>query len=292
MKGMIAPLLVVVGLAVPTMLGIIPAFIGVPAMLVVILVKDIIFIVLSRGLPWAMVTQRLRGGLIWGVVKRGEVDAECFQPLMGTVQTKRHGSFNIMPERILRFMGVPVGLAPENVAYNVGIDHVNLIGELKERGIDQVSDIVDTNEYGQFLGFKDDERIKDLWDCPNEWLDETGKKVKKTMKALDNQVKKGNLEIKNNQIISNSQIDMSSMDDFYKYTITASNPYHNEARIKLGIAQRVSPRKGTSPVLILAIAAVVIVGILAAMSILGGNDATAASNVAQNSSNVITAMLA
>jgi hypothetical protein len=279
MIGLILPLIVVVCIGVPTMLGILPAFLGVPAMLAVILIKDIIFIFLSRGLPIAMMTYRLLGGIVWGIFARGEVKASRFTPLMGTVQTKKAGSFNIMPQRLIKFDGVPMGIAPEKVSYNVGFDHIALIDELKKRGINDIQEIIDVNEYGQFENFKDDDKIKDLWDAPPEFLGLDARKTKEELEKLEAEL----------QAPRKDQLDMSSMDDFYRYTTVASNPYHNEARIKLGIAQGVTGKPGSSPVLILAVAAIIIVGILAAVHILGGQNP--APVVVQGGSNVIPAII-
>lgn len=204
MKKLIIPLVVVVALAIPTMLGIIPVFLGVPAMLLVVVLKDVIFLVFARGLPMAIISTRMMGGLLWGIVRRNEIVVDRFIPEMGTIQTKKSGLYTVMPERIVKIGGVPIGFAPENVGYNVGMDDVQLVNELNERGIKDIREITDRNEYGQIIGIKDDSRINDIKD-----------KIKVTPK----------------------QIDLGGFDRFYRYCAEAANPYHQEARVKIGIAQ-------------------------------------------------------
>lgn len=214
MKAIIAALVVVTALAIPTMLGFIPVFLGVPAMLLTILLKDVIFLVFARGLPMAIISTRMMGGLLWGVVRRKEIVVDRFIPEKGMVQTKKSGDFTVVPQRLIKIAGVWMGLAPEKVGYNVGLDHVELVNQLKKRGITDIRDIIDTNEFGQAEGIKDDKRIRDIRD-----------KLKASLE----------------------QMDLSGFDDFYRYCAEAANPYHQEAMKKIGIAQGVLGKGEKSP---------------------------------------------
>lgn len=215
MKGIILPLIGVVCVAIPTIFGIIPPVLGVLAMLVMVLLKDVLITVLARGLPWAIITQRIRGGLLWGVWdKTNNIKIDRFDPVAGTIVTKKHGSFNIMPSRLFKVDGVPIGIAPEGVGYNVGLDHVLLINELKRRGITDIRDVADVNEFGQIQGWKDSPHIKDLR-------------------------KKFNLNVGEGM-----SLDLSGFNDFYKYCAEAANPYHQDARVKIGIAQGIIKPEG------------------------------------------------
>lgn len=204
-KGFTLPLIVVVVFGVLTMIGYIPAFLGIPAMLIVVLIKDIIFMTFARGLPMTIISTRMMGGLLWAVVKKtGEIVVDRFMPQAGMVFTKIHGAFTVMSERVFRVGGVPIGFAPENAGYNIGFDHVKLVKELEKRGIHDIREIADVNEYGQITGLKDDPRIKD---------------IKKKINIVP------------------EQVDLHGFDDFYRYMAEAANPYHQDANIKLGIAQ-------------------------------------------------------
>lgn len=211
-KGFILPLILVVVFGVVTMIGYIPVFLGIPAMLIVVLIKDVIFMTFARGLPMTIIATRMSGGLLWGVVKKtGEIVIDRFLPQAGMVFTKLHGAFTIMSERIYRVGGVPIAFAPENAGYNIGFDHVRFVKELEKRGITDIREIADVNDYGQIIGLKDDPRIKDI-----------KKKIK----------------------ITPGQVDLSGFDDFYRYMAEAANPYHQDANIKLGIAQGMFGGKG------------------------------------------------
>jgi len=204
-KGFILPLILVAVLGVLTMLGFIPAFLGAPAMLIIVVIKDVIFMTFARGLPMAIISTRMMGGLLWAVVKKtGEIVVDKFVPQAGMVFTKIHGAFTIMSERVYRMGGVPIGFAPENAGYNIGFDHVNFVKELRNRGINDIREIADVNDYGQITGLNDDSRIKDIKE-----------KIK----------------------ITPEQVDLSGFNDFYRYMGEAANPYHQDANIKLGIAQ-------------------------------------------------------
>jgi hypothetical protein len=212
MNWLIFPLIVVAALGVPTMLGIIPVFLGVPAMLAAVIIMGILLIVLSRGLPMAIMWARMRGGMLWAVVKKtGEIVVDRFEPYAGWVFTKRHGEFAVMPSRIYKMAGVPTGFAPEDAAYNLGLDHIQLVNELKRRGINDIREIVDVNQYGQVTGFKDDPRIRDL-----------------------------KLKFKSRP----TQIDLSGFNDFYRYCAEATNPYIQEAKTKIKVAQGIIGEKG------------------------------------------------
>lgn len=204
-KGFILPLVLVVVFGVLTMLDFIPVFLGIPAMLIVVMIKDVIFMTFARGLPMSIISTRMMGGLLWGVIKKtGEIVVDRFIPQAGMVFTKIHGAFTIMSERVYRVGGVPIGFAPENAGYNIGFDHVRFVKELKKLGINDIREIADVNEYGQIINLKDDPRIKD---------------IKKKIKIIP------------------EQVDLSGFDDFYRYMGEAANPYHQDANIKLGIAQ-------------------------------------------------------
>lgn len=230
-KGFILPLVIVVVFGVLTMIGYIPAFLGIPAMLIVVLIKDIIFMTFARGLPMTIIATRMSGGLLWGVIKKtGEIVVDRFMPQAGMVFTKLHGAFTIMSERIYRVGGVPIGFAPENAGYNIGFDHVRFVRELKKRGINDIREIADVNEYGQIINLKDDPRIKGI-----------KKKIN----------------------ITPEQVDLHGFDDFYRYMAEAANPYHQDANIKLGIAQGMFGGKGEKTGMIATIGVVVFISIIA-----------------------------
>ncbi len=260
MKGFIAATVVIVAIAVPTMIGYIPAFIGVPAMILVILMKDVIFLWLARGLPMAIMMTRILGGLLWGIAGRKRIDIDRFVPEKGTIQTKKSGSYNIMPDRLFNVGGVQLGLAPENIGYNSGLDHVQLINELKNRGINDIRDITDTNEYGQVVGIKDDERIKDI-------------REKLTVTLVP----------------SKTQIDLSGFDDFYRYTAEAANPYHHEARVTIAKAQGMLGGEKSSALKWIAAIAVIGAVCLAVLVVLTRGGAQEVKVIIENGGHVIPA---
>lgn len=161
-----------------------------------------LFLVIARGPAMQFMKARLHGGMILTVVKRDrQAKFGRIMPHAGMARTRDHGAFTMMPGKIYSAGGTPWAVAPENVGYNVGIDHAQLVDELKKRGINNVTEIADVDAYGRVLNFKDDERIKDL-------------KKKYDVKP-----------------------EMTSFDDFYRYTTEAANPIHQEANISLGINQ-------------------------------------------------------
>lgn len=200
MKMFIASIGIGIAVAVPTIFGLLPPIIGASALLMLIVIKDLIFAIFARGAPMELIKARMSGGVVLGIVKRTrEIVFGRFHPSAGMINTGKHGSFNLMPERLYSLGGVAFGIAPEKIGYNVGVDHAQLVAELKKRGINKISEVCDVDEYGQVLNFKDDPRIKDL---------------KVVMKP-----------------------ELTTFDDFYKYTTEAANPIHQDANIKLGIAQ-------------------------------------------------------
>ena len=226
MKGFIIALAVVCAFAVPTMLGFIPAFLGVPAMLVTIIMKDVIFLVLARGLPMAMIGARAMGGLLWGVMeKTGNIAVGKFRPKGGMTFTKGHGAYNTVTEGIVKLDGVPFAVAPEETGYNVKLEHLELLAELQRRGINNILEIIDTNEHGQFKNFKDDKRIRDI---KNEL------KVK---------LKPGDI----NGMLNPRAINLPGLNDFHRYAIESAHPFRQDANIQIGIAQEARGAVGKSP---------------------------------------------
>lgn len=236
MKGILLPLCGAIAAGAVGVLELIPAWIAIVIILIIVGARDFVLMALARGLPWAIVTQRIRGGILWGVWNKGNnVKIDRFEPIAGTISTKKHGSFNIMAERLFRIDGVPIGIAPDGVAYNVGFDHIALINELKKRGVSKVQDVADIDEYGQFLGWKDDKRIRDLQD---------------------------KLEFNPN---IGEPMDLGGFSDFYRYTTEAANPYHMDARIKIGISQGIGETSQKGPNY--GLYALIGIGILAAVAI-------------------------
>lgn len=200
MKMFILVIILSVLAGIPTMIGVIPTFIGVPAMLLITIIFVAIFAVFSRGPAMEMIRARMFGGLLAMVMRRDKrARLERFEPQGGMIHTGKHGSFNIMSDRIYSLHGLPLAVFPEKVGYNVGIDHAQLVDELKKLGIANIGEVCDLDDYGRFLNFKDDPRIKDLKIKVEPW--------------------------------------QAGFDDFYKYTTEAANPIHQDANIKIGIAQ-------------------------------------------------------
>jgi hypothetical protein len=215
-KAFIIPIICIVGVAVPTIFGFIPPLIGVLALLLIAVLKDVIMMVFLRGLPMAMAACRMQGGSLWGVVKRDKtIKVGRIAPSAGMTGTKQHGKFTVVGSQMYSLDGVQIGLAPEDVGHNVGFDHVSLVNLLRSRGINNITDVCDLDEYGYFAGWKDDPRIKDLRED-----DETIRKLKQKYCPTPG-----------------VQIDLSGFNDFHLYTKYASSPYHQDLNIKQGIAQ-------------------------------------------------------
>lgn len=245
MKGIYIPLAAAAAAGVLGIVEIIPPFFAIILVLALVLCRDVVLMALMRGLPYAIVTQRIQGGILWGVWnKTGNIKVGRFQPMAGTIQTKNHGLFNVMPDRIVKIDGIPFGFAPDGVGYNIGFDHALLIKELKNRGIDKVQDVADMGDNGEFLGWKDDKRIEDL---------------------------KTKFEFTPN---IGESIDLNGFNDLYRYTREAANPYHMDARVKIGISQGLDGQQQPGPnwgVYLLGIA--IVIGVVICLSfILGGQE--------------------
>ena len=200
MKMFIIPIVMATLVAIPTIVGIIPVVIGAGALLALIIFTNLIVWAFARGLPVEIMNVRMRGGMLWGVIKHtGQLLIKRFQPTAGMVRTERHGTFNIEPEGLLNVDGIPLGLAPEDVGYNIRATDAQLIGELKKRGVTDISEVCDIDPYGYVTNFKDDPRIKDL---------------------------KLNIEPK-----------QLNFRDFEKYVTKAANPHGIDANIEIGIQQ-------------------------------------------------------
>ena len=238
MKGFIAGIAVVVAIGIPTMLGFIPAFLGVPAMIAVVLIKDIIFLVLARGLPMAIIAVRMMGGFLWGIMdKTNNIVADRKRSIGGMTFTKKHGAYNTVAEAKVSFDGVPFFLAPEEVGYPVKLKHLQLIRELKNRGVNNILEVIDVNEQGQFVAWKDDPRIRDL------------KEKYTTFPQL---------------------INLPGMNDYHRYAIESAHPFRQDANVKYGIAQGSSGQKGGSAWMWVAVIAIFGVIAMAALFILKG----------------------
>jgi len=238
-KALIGALVAVAGIGVATMLGFIPAIIGAPAMIGVVAIKDVIFLVLARGTPLQMMSIRVSGGLLWGVMdKSGNITTTIERTKAGMVFPKGCGGYNVMTDGMTRLNGVPFYLAPEEIGYNVKWEHLQLIKELRERGIDNILEVIDTNEQGQFIGWKDDPRIRDL---------------KEKYTTLP------------------QPINLPGLNDFHRYAIEAAHPYRQEANIKMGVAQVASaPKPSSGWMWIAAIAVVGAFAVLILFMLLGG----------------------
>jgi hypothetical protein len=245
MKGIIIPLGAAAAAGVLGIVNIIPPFFAIILVLAILLCRDVVLMALMRGLPYSIVTQRIQGGIMWGVWnKTNTVKVGRFQPMAGTIQTQNHGLFNVMPDRIIKIDGVPFGFAPDGVGYNIGFDHALLIKELKKRGIDKVQDVADMGPHGEILGWKDDKRIEDL-------------KTKFEFTPTPGE-----------------PLELSGFNDIYRYTREAANPYHMDARVKIGISQGLEGQQRSGPnwgLYILGIACV-IGAVIALVVIFGGNE--------------------
>ena len=205
MKGFIAAIAVVVAIGIPTMLGIIPAFLGVPAMIAVVLIKDILFLVLARGLPATIISMRMFGGLLWGVMeKTGNIVVGKIKPRGGMAFTKEHGAYNVVNEGMVKIDGVPFCVASEEVGFNVKLEHLQLLKELKNRGINNILEVIDVNDQQQFVGWKDDPRIRDL---------------------------------KNKYTTLPQLVNLPGLNDFHRYAIESAHPFRQDANVKIGVAQ-------------------------------------------------------
>jgi len=210
MKMLTVPLAIITVVAVLTLFGMIPPILGIPAVLLILLLRDIILMIFGRGLPLSMISTRLRGGILFGVLKRGRnVAVERFDPQAGMVFTKRHGAFNVVDEGLVKMDGVPFALATEDVGFNIPPEYAWLIAELKRRGIKDIREIIDTNEYGQFVGWKDDPRIRDI-------------REKLTKQAYE---------------VLSRPVDLPGLNDLYRYVTEAAHPFRQDANVKIGIAK-------------------------------------------------------
>lgn len=252
-KTFIVPILIIVGVAIPTILGFIPVVIGASAMLLVVILKDVIMMFFLRGLPMAMAACRMQGGMLWGIVKRNKtIRIGRINPLAGMTPTEEHGRFTLMGSRTYNLDGVPIGFAPEDIGYNVGFDHVSLVNLLKARGVHDITEVCDVDDYGYFENWKDDPRIRDL------------KADDETIKAL--QKKYG--------LVPGVQIDLSGFNDFHHYTKQAANPYHQDVNVKQGIAQGLGKREKVGNIGLWVLAGVIVGAVLTLVAsfLLGGGE--------------------
>jgi len=242
-KGMILPIIGAIAAGALGIFEIIPSFFAILVILVIIFLRDFILMYLMRGLPYAMMMQRMSGGIMFGIWnKQNNIKMDRFTPIAGVVQTAAHGLFNLMPERIYKMDGIPFAIAPANVGYNVGFDHALLVSELEKRGISQITDIADVDEYGQVLNFKDSPLVADLKD-----------------------------KFDLNPTIG-KPLELGGMNAFYRYTKEASNPYHQDARVKIGISQGVTnPPHGTNWGLYIMLCVFALCGVIALSLILNQN---------------------
>jgi len=262
-KAIIIPLLIVAGIAVPTMFGLIPPVLGVAAMLMVVALKDIIMMIFLRGLPMAIASCRMRGGMLWAVIKRGgRIRAGRVEPKAGMVPTKEHGRFTLMGRRVYNLDGVPIAFAPEDIGYNIGFDHAALVNILRARGINDITEVCDVDKYGFVVGFKDDPRIRDLKED-----DETIRKLRE---------KYG--------MIPGVEIDLTGFDDFVKYTMAAASPFHQDVNIKEGISQGLMKRDKGGNVGLWVIIGVIVGAVIAFVAawLLGGHGGETVVKIVEN----------
>ncbi len=66
-KGLILPLCGAAAAGVLGMLEIIPSFFAIIVILAIIGLRDVVLISMARGLPWALISQRIQGGVMFGV---------------------------------------------------------------------------------------------------------------------------------------------------------------------------------------------------------------------------------
>jgi len=265
MKSFVLPLIIVVAIAVPTMLGFIPVFLGVPAMLVVVLVKDVIFLVLARGLPMAIISVRMMGGMLWGIMeKTGNIIVDRVRPRAGMVFTKEHGAYNAVAEGKVGLDGVPLFLSPEEVGYNVKIEHLELLAKLKKRGINNILEIIDKNEYGQFKNFKDDPRIRDL------------------KEKLEQKFEPGLID----NILKPRAINLAGLNDFHRYAIESAHPFRQDANVKIGIAEGTTGGKPSKAIVWLGVIVVIAIIALGIIMLLTRGDVKV---ILENAKHVVSA---
>lgn len=239
MKGIILALVVVTMLAVPTMLGFIPAVIGAPAMLLVVLLKDVILMVLARGLPMAMITARMMGGYLWGIMdKSNNINVGRPRYKGGMTFTKKHGAYNVVTEGGVKLDGVPFYISPEEVGFNVKLVHLELLAKLKERGVNNILEIIDVNEQNQFKNFKDDQRINDLKD---------ELRIKLEPGLIDN-------------LIKPRVINLPGLNDYHRYVTESAHPFRQDANIQIGVAQEA--RNGKQSHALIWVAVIMVVGLI------------------------------
>lgn len=277
MKSFLLPLIAVLAVCALGIFNIIPAIFCFMIILVVVILKDFIFMFFSRGIPMEIMKARMFGGLLLGIITRAkEMLVGRFQSKAGMIETKEHGLFNVMPSRLYNLGGVALGIAPENVGYNVGIDHAQFIEELKRRGIGDIRELCYLNKFGQVIGFRDDPRIRDILGSiivhkPKEFLidvlkqrgianitdvcdvDTDGKVIGFKDDARVKDLREPDIEgiyirepvrKEDKQPVLDLTIfakdkpsDLITFEEFYKFTTEASNPHHQDANVKIGIAQ-------------------------------------------------------
>lgn len=265
---------------IPAVLGVIPGIIGIflgggnvlsivciLSMLLIFLVNTAVLCVFGRGAPDAMISARAQGGMMWGIVKTGKRIAIGKVDPKGGMITTKHGTFNVMSSDMWNMDGVPIGFSPEKTGYNVGFDRIAIVNILKARGISNITDVCDVDEYGYFKNWKDDERIKDL-----KADDETIKALRQKYTHTPGVV-----------------IDLSGFDDFYKYQKEAANPYHQDAQIKQGISQGLFGKtdKTKMGMFIAGMAAIAIAAFVAIVIISGQRGEVVIRTVVDNASHVI-----
>ena len=204
MKMFIIPIIIATLVAIPTFVGVIPVAIGAGALLALIVTTNLLVWAFARGLPIEIMNVRMRGGMLWGVIKHtGQLLIKRFQPTAGMVRTERHGTFNIEPEGLLNVDGIPLGLAPEDVGYNIRATDAQLKEKLKELNITDISEVCDIDQFGYVTGFKD-------------------------RPDLGFNADKLKIDLKPKQL---------NFRDFEKYVTKAANPHGIDANIEIGIQQ-------------------------------------------------------
>lgn len=158
------------------------------------------FMFLARGLAWTAMMARLKGKFLLLICKRTrQLAAGAVDVKFGVARTKKSGSFNILPDNTY-YNGISIGICPEDVGFNVSPEHGQVAEEMEKRGISEIKDIADTDEYGRVKNLKDDPRIKEP--------------VKIEPRTTD-------------------------FNSLYRYVQKASHPAGQDANIDLGIAQGV-----------------------------------------------------
>lgn len=165
-----------------------------------------VFLFLARGLPWKAMMARLKGKFLLLICKRtrelasGPVDVK-----FGVARTKKSGSFNILPEKVYSAGGIPVGICPEDVGFNISPEDAQVSEWMEKQGIHDIREITDRDAY---------DRVKNLKDDP---------------KIIDSKTKKP-IPIK----IEQRTTDFNTL---YRYVQKASHPAGQDANIDYGIAE-------------------------------------------------------